>query len=245
MADGVVGAVYNWFRAKNQEAAEAIADPVRDGKLAISDSEQQIDQFTSKIAALIAVTKNLERQVTDSQSDVTKYGNVAAAALQAGNENDARDAISLKQKAQQQLDTISGQLASNNALVSKLRDQLNNARLKVAQARSNITQLTARSSAAKIRTDLAKASQEFSSNQGGLAALDNLESSVNKQESEAEAYEELASSAGPAGQSLIEKYSVAGDSSVDAELQKMKLALGQGSSGPNLSLPQTGGQSGS
>lgn len=240
MADGVLGSVYNWFRAKNMEAAEAMSDPVRDGKLAITDSERQIGDFTSKIASLIAVTKNLEKQLNDSKGDVDKYGNVAAAALKAGNESDAREAITLKQKAQQESDTLQGQLTANNALVTKLREQLNNSRLKVAQANSNITQLQARSSAAKIRTDLAKASQEFSSNQGGLAALDNLEHAVNKQESEAEAYEELATSSGPAGQSLLEKYSASGDASVDDELKRMKAQLLPGAGGPNLSLPQGG-----
>jgi phage shock protein A len=237
MADSIFKAVNNWFRAKNMEAAEAMSDPVRDGKLAISDSEKQIADFTSKIASLIAQTKNLERQLADAKNDVAKFQNVAGAALQAGNENDARDAIALKQKAQQQADTFQSQLTSNNALVTKLRDQLNTARLKVANARSNITQLQARSSAAKIRTDLAKASAQFSSNQGGLAALDNLESQVNKQETEAEAYEELAdASSGAPAQKLIEKYT-SGDASVDDELQKMKAALAGGSGAP-AQLPQ-------
>ena len=198
MADNVFQAISNWFRAKNQEAAEALSDPVRDGKLAISDSEKQIEEFTSKIASMIAETKLLERQSADSAAEVTKYQAVAAAALRAGNEADARDAIMLKQKAEQQAQTLASQLAAGKDLVNKLRDQLNNARMKVAKARSNITQLQARSSAAKIRTELAKASSEFNSNQGGLAALDNLEKSVNKQESTAEAYEELASAAAPA-----------------------------------------------
>ena len=51
MADSILQAVQNWFRAKNQEAAEALSDPVRDGKLAITDSERQIAEFTSKIAS--------------------------------------------------------------------------------------------------------------------------------------------------------------------------------------------------
>lgn len=235
MADSILGAVHNWFRAKNQEAAEALSDPVRDGKLAITDSEQQITEFTSKIAGLIAQTKNFERQLADAKSTVGKYQNVAAAALQAGNENDARDAIALKQKAQQEVDTLQTQWNANNALVTKLRDQLNTARLKVANARSNITQLQARSAAAKIRTELAKATTDFSTNQGGLAALDNLEASVNKQETQAEAYEELAATTSSTpGQNLIEKYS-AGQSSVDDELQRMKASLG--APAQNLSLP--------
>ena len=224
MADSILQAVHNWFRAKNQEAAEALSDPVRDGKLAITDSESQISEFTSKIAGLIAETKNMERQLADARSEAAKYEKVAAAALRAGNEADARSAIALKQKAEQQTGTFQAQLTANQSLVSKLRDQLNTARLKVATARSNITQLQARSSAAKIRTDLAKASTEFNSKQGGLAALDNLEASVNKQESEAEAYEELAGSSGAPGQELIEKYS-SGDVSVDDELQRMKASL--------------------
>ncbi len=238
MADSILQAVHNWFRAKNQEAAEALSDPVRDGKLAISDSEKQITEFTSKIASLIAETKNLERQLNDSKSTVSKYQNVATAALQAGNEADARDAIALKQKAQQEVDTLQAQWDANNGLVTKLRDQLNTARMKVANAKSNITQLQARSSAAKIRTDLAKATTEFSSQQGGLAALDDLEKAVNKQETQAEAYEELASAASSSpGQQLIEKYS-AGQSSVDDELARMKASLG--APAQNLSLPHQG-----
>src|SRR3954463_6171778 len=161
MADNILSAIHNWFRAKNMEAAQAMTNPVGEGKLAISDSERQIAEFTSKIAGLIAQTKLFERQLTDSRGDVTKYTNVAAAALRAGNEKDAREALSLKQKAEQQADTVQQQLDANNNLVTKLRDQLNTARLKVANARSNITQLEARSSAAKIRTDLAKASTQF------------------------------------------------------------------------------------
>jgi len=251
MADSIFSAINNWFRTKNMEAAEAMSNPVGEGKLAIADSETQIAQFTSKIASLIAQTKLFERQLNDSRGDVTKYTNVAAAALRAGNEKDARDAISLKQKAEQQVNTVQAQLDANNTLVTKLRDQLNTARLKVANARSNITQLEARSSAAKIRTDLAKASTQFSSKQGGLAALDNLERAVNKQETEAEAYEELAIDAGPAGQNLVEKYSI-GEGSVEDELARMKQgmlgggpatqALPGGSSNPNLTLPQQSSQ---
>ena len=235
MTDNVFKAVYNWFRAKNQEAAEALSDPVRDGKLAITDSEKQIEGFSSKIATLIAETKTLERQAAESAAEAVKYQAVAAQALQAGNEADARDAIGLRQKAEQQAQTLSAQLAANKDLVTKLREQLNAARIKVAKARSNITQLQARSSAAQIRTDLAKASSEFHSNKGGLAALSDLEKAVNKQESLAEAYEDLAATSAPAGQALLEKYSV-GDASVEAELQELKRGMLAGGA-PTPSLP--------
>jgi phage shock protein A len=240
MADNVFQALFNWFRAKNKEAAEAMSDPVRDGKLAISDSEKQIEEFTSKIATLIAETKNLEKQAADSAADVAKYQAVATAALRAGNESDARDAITLKQKAEQVAHNHAAQVAANKDLVTRLREQLNAARLKVATAKGNITQLQARASAAKIRTDLAKAASAFQSNKGGLAALDDLEKSVKKQESVAEAYEELSSSTAPAGQALMEKYAVAHDS-IQAELEQMRAGLLPGGS-PNLSLPQQSGQ---
>lgn len=236
MADNILSAVFNWFRSKNREVAEALSDPVREGKLAISDSEKQIEQFTSKIATLIAETKTLERQASESGAEVAKYQRVAGAALQAGNEKDARDAIALKQKAEQQSQTIAQQLGANQALVQKLREQLDAARMKVAKAKSNITQLQARASAAKIRMDLAKASSSFSSDKGGLAALDNLEKSVNRQEHEAEALEELSAQTAPAGQALLDKYAV-GDASVDDELQRMKTALLGAPKGQPLPLP--------
>src|SRR3954464_11954955 len=116
MADSIFSAINNWFRTKNMEAAEAMSNPVGEGKLAIADSERQIAEFTSKIASLIAQTKLFERQLNDSRSDVSKYTSVATAALKAGNENDAREAVTLKQKAEQQANTLQQQLTANNTL---------------------------------------------------------------------------------------------------------------------------------
>ncbi|NBV87263.1 MAG: hypothetical protein EBS01_13615 [Verrucomicrobia bacterium] len=82
---------------------------------------------------------------------------------------------------------------------------------------------------------MAKASSEFHSNKGGLAALSDLEKAVNKQESLAEAYEDLAATSAPAGQALLEKYSV-GDASVEAELQELKRGMLAGGA-PTPSLP--------
>ena len=67
--------------------------------------------------------------------------------------------------------------------------------------------------------------------------MDNLEKSVNKQETVAEAYEDLAASSAPAGQALLDKYAV-GDASVEAELQRLKSGLLGGGS-PSLSLPHS------
>ena len=53
MSDNVFQAIYNWFRAKNQEAAAAMSDPVRDGKLAITDSEKQIEEFTLGLTQIL------------------------------------------------------------------------------------------------------------------------------------------------------------------------------------------------
>ena len=47
-------ALGNWVRAKDEEAAKAMSDPVRDSRFAIDDSKKQIGEFTGKIASLIA-----------------------------------------------------------------------------------------------------------------------------------------------------------------------------------------------
>lgn len=211
----VFGALKNWVRGKQDDMAEAMSDASRDGKFAIEDSEKQIAKFTSKIAHLMAETKRLEREQKEAASDVEKWQRVAKKAAQAQNMDDAREALEKKQSAEQRDGQLAQQVEQNRKLTTALRDQLSNARAKVAKARSDLTSLNARLEGAKVRKELAKAASDFNAGDSPLAALDDLEKAVTAEETDAESWEELTEDS---SDSLEEKYDTGGDADIDAEL---------------------------
>lgn len=210
----------NLIRGKSQEMAKKMADPVRDSKLAIQDSEKLIGDFTSRIAKLVAQNRSLQRDQKEAEADLTKYQGFAEKAVASNNVDDARRSLELKAESQKRLDQLKTEIARNEQLISTLRDQLSKARAKVASARRNVVSLEARFEGAKVRKELAKASSEFNTDGSPLAALDDLDKAVNTQEVEAEAWEELVQE-DQSTQGLEEKYGSGSSSDVEGELARM------------------------
>ncbi len=218
----VFGALKNWFRAKDEAAAKAMSDPVRDSRFAIEDSKKQIAEFTSKIAQLIASNKQLQREHAQAEADADKFQSYAERAAAAGSEDDVREALSQHAMADERRSTLIAEIERNNQLVAQLRSQVNTARAKVAGAESNLVRLNARLEGAKVRQELAKASSSFAGGDSPLAALDNLEKEVNTVETEAEAWEELSVDATEQSQQSLEsKYGSAGSTAVDDEVARL------------------------
>lgn len=218
-------ALGSWMRAKDEEAAKALADPVRDSRFAIDDSKKQIADFTGKIASLIAENKRLQRDATAAQAEVDKFQSIAQRAAGAGEEDDVRSALERQQASRERLTTLQSEIERNDGLLTQLRTQLNQARAKVAAAESNLARLGARLEGAKVREELGKASSAFNTGDSPLAALDDLERQVEEKETEAEAWEEI--STDPEAEkerSLEEKYSEGSTSDVDAEVAKLMAA---------------------
>ncbi len=217
---GLLKSFSNMIRGKSKELSKAMADPVRDSKIAIEDSEKMIGDFTARIAKLVAQNRSLMRQQKDAEAEVSKFQGFAEKAVGAQNVEDARRSLELKAEAQKQNERLTTEIARNEQLIKSLRDQLSKARAKVSSAKRNVVGLEARHEGAKIRKELAKASSEFNAGGSPLAALDDLENAVNADESEAEAWEELVVD-DKSSDSLAEKYGNNGATDVDEELRKM------------------------
>ena len=207
------------LRDADDKAAQAMADPERDGRFAIEDSKKQIAGFTTQVAKLSAETKKLERRKTKETEEVKKFAMFAKRAAEAENVDDAREALTQKKTAEARLTTTKSELERNMALEAKLKDQLNKARSKVANAESNHQRLTTRMEGAKIREELNKAGSDFNVNGGALSALDDFEKDVESKEAEADAWEDLTGN--DAETSLEDKYGSTGDVAVEDELEAL------------------------
>ena len=205
-------AIGNMFREKRDSAAQALADPVRDGKFAIEDAKTQIREYTTQVAKLRAETIKQKANLKDATEGKKKYTNIATKAGEAGNKADVETAIGQIQKWTAREKELKEQIARNEKVETNLRAQLDAARTKVSRAEQNHQTLAARKKGAEIRMSLAKASSQFAEGQGGLSALDDLDEAVRNEEAEAEAFEEM--SAPAVETDLTGKY---GSGGVDAD----------------------------
>lgn len=211
-------AIKNSWRAKKDAAAEAMSDPVRDGKYAIEDSKKELARINGEIAKYSASIKRRKRTLDDTEANVKKWDNIAKKAAEAQNEEDVRTAITNKAQAQNEAKTLKAEIAKDESILAKFKSQYQTWNSKVSKAESNHTQLSVRSSAAKARKQFAQSAAGMDS-QGCFAELDKLEEQVEADECEAEALEEMA----PTNEmdNLADKYGSAGDASVDDEVAKL------------------------
>lgn len=213
---GLWNAIKNTLRGASDKAEKALSDVERDSKFAIADSEKQIAEFQTKIASVMGRNKLLIRDRDNAQAEIDKFLGLAKKAKDAGNLDDARELLTVKGTHQSNLDTLIGQIDANDKIIAGLRKQLDQARGRVANAKSNRTRLIAQNEGAKIRKELAKASSDFASD-SPLSALDDLEKVVAANEADAEALEELVGAENPTS-SLEDKYS---KPNVDDELANL------------------------
>lgn len=228
----VLTALSNLFRSVDEDAANALANPLRDGALAIEDAQKQVDAFTRQIHELMTSTGVLQNQLSHAQSEVNKFDSFARRAAAAGNREDVTEAVAAKQRAQVTLDTMTSNVAANKSLEAKLRTQLADARSRIATAEMNKARLAANIGGNKLRGSLAQASVEFSSKNKGLAALDNLEKAAQKEEASANAWQDLAQDAPGAKSASLENKYGAVNGAVDDEVER--LMAGSQSSAPRL-----------
>lgn len=210
-------ALANTVRGKRDEAAAKLADPVRDGKFAIEDAKKQISEFRSVLTKLVASTKRLEREVAAAKAEAKKYDKMATAAGAADDEKAVLQAVAKIEEWEAKRDTAAAQFKKNSADEAKLRKQLSAAETKVSTAQSNMSTLAARKQGADIRKQLADASSQFGSSMGGLSALDNLQSSVDESEAEADAAEDLS---GGGDEDALAAYATGGSASASGRASK-------------------------
>ena len=207
----------NLFRSGVEKVDDAISDDVRDGKYAIIDSKRQIADFRKKIARFVAANKGVERDLAAALNEVDKWKNIKSAAEARENETDVATANGEIANAQRLAIGLKKQQELNLAAIDKLRDQLDSAERKVDRAESDHAQLAARKEGAEIRKDLAAASSQFGESNSPLSALDDLRDSVETAEDEADAFEELSTTA---AQSLEDKYAVT-DTNLDSQFDEL------------------------
>jgi phage shock protein A len=223
---GIFGRISDIFKANVNDALDKMEDPEKMIKQMVIEMQEAIAKATSGLATAMAQEKKLERDYKTYLEASKNWEAKATQALQAGNEDLARQALSKKAEADQQANQYKGMYESASQTTQKLKSQVDELKVKLNEAKMKESTLIARSQAAKAQKQIAKQVGNFDAS-SSFAKFDKWEEKILKTESEAQAFTELA---GDSSKSLNDEFKQLEKSSqVDDELAKLRAKLNSGS----------------
>jgi phage shock protein A len=238
---GLFQRAHDIVAAKTNKALDAAENP---NEMLDYSYEQMLDHITQVRRALVDITaskKRLELQQQQLQHSIDHLNDQAKAALAAGREDLAREALSRKAAAQQEFDGLGPQQEQlgeeeqkMEQTLSTLQDRLNKFR---SQKEVMKAQYTAASAESSVNEEAAGISRSFSDSG---AALQRAQDKIANMQARAAATDELLQSGvledvGGDTDDIQHELDAAGaNAEVDKELAALKAQLGSGEPKPEL-----------
>jgi phage shock protein A len=225
---GLFDRLWRVIRANINSLVGAAEDPEKILEQAVMDMQEDLVQLRQAVAGAIAAQKRTERQCSQAESTAAEWYQRAQLALQKGEENLAREALTRKKSYQETATAMKGSLGQQNAVVTQLKENMRALESKISEAKSKKDMYIARARSAKASERL----QEMMGNLNtgsALSAFERMEEKVIQLESRSEAIAEL-------GTNDLEKkfLSLEGAEDVDSELAAMKAQMLPGNNTPKL-----------
>lgn len=225
---GLFDRLWRVIRANINSLIGAAEDPEKILEQAVMDMQEDLVQLRQAVAGAIAAQKRTERQCSQAESTAAEWYQRAQLALQKGEENLAREALTRKKSYQETATAMKASLGQQNAVVAQLKENMRALESKISEAKSKKDMYIARARSAKASERL----QEMMGNLNtgsALSAFERMEEKVMQLESRSEAIAEL-------GTNDLEKkfLSLEGAEDVDSELAAMKAQMLPGNNTPKL-----------
>ena len=225
---GLFDRLWRVIRANINSLVGAAEDPEKILEQAVMDMQEDLIQLRQAVAGAIAAQKRTERQCSQAESTAAEWYQRAQLALQKGEENLAREALTRKKSYQETATAMKASLGQQNAVVTQLKENMRALESKISEAKSKKDMYIARARSAKASERL----QEMMGNLNtgsALSAFERMEEKVLQLESRSEAIAEL-------GTNDLEKkfLSLEGAEDVDSELAAMKAQMLPGNNTPKL-----------
>ncbi|MCO6466890.1 MAG: PspA/IM30 family protein [Bradyrhizobiaceae bacterium] len=218
---GIFNRISDIFKSNVNDALDKAEDPEKMLKQMVLEMEESVNKATLAVANAIANEKSLQRKLQKQKELAGDWQQKAMQALQAGREDLAKAALEKKAIAEKNiadLEPIHTQAAATSV---NMRQQLDALKNKLEEARSRQSTLIARSQAAKAQKQIAQSFSGVGSD--AFSKFDKYEGKIEKLESEAEAFEQLAGE----NTSLEQEFKqLSTSTTVDAELLALKQQMG-------------------
>lgn len=213
---GLLDRVGTLIRANLNDLLDRAEDPEKVIVQIIRDMEGQLQQVKTQVAASIADEKRLEQRWQENQQKADEWQRKAELAVDRGNDELAKEALSRRNSFKQSADGFKAQFDEQHAQVQQLKDALRQLERKLDEARAKKDLLIARSRRARVETQIHETMAGIGRS-SAAADFDRMEDRVAMQEARAKAAAELE------GDSLDAQFAaLEHDSTLDSDLAALK-----------------------
>jgi len=218
---GVFERISRMIRSNISGLLDKVEDPEKVLHQIIVDMQQDLREAKLQVAAAIRDQKKLETRYLESQGAIDKCEKQAIAAVEAGNDVLAKEALKRKRTAEQLARGYKEQLDEQSESVQVLKTSLATLQAKIEEAKRRKDLLIARQKRAKAQETISKTMGGMS-NSSALAVLEKMEGKVKAAEVQAEAMAELEAD------TLEARFAALENDDVSDELEKLKARVAEG-----------------
>ena len=217
---GIFSRIGDVVKSNINDLIDRAEDPEKMVKQIILDLQKEVSNATTALGKAKASERIAKRQYDDAVKTSADWEMKAKAALNAGEVDLAKKALSNKVKADESVKQYE-QIAAQTA---QLQEQVETLKSKLDEAKSRQAMLIARSQMAKTQKNLAQSVGGLDSS-SAMDKFNRMEEKVTRQEAEAEAFAEIAGSSSTQDEKTFAE--LQHDMDVDAELQRLMAEMGQ------------------
>lgn len=223
---GILSRFADIMKANINALLDKAEDPAKMCDQYLRQMTEDLANVKKETANVMAEESRAKRLYEAKQAEVKKYTDLAAKALQAGNEGDAKTFIAKKQELEASLESLKQtyDVAAANAMkMRQMHDKLVTDIESLKQRRDNIK---AKVAVAKTQETLNKYANSGQKAKSAMDAFSRMEEKADNMLDSANAYADLNAEPVDEVSSLEAKYGKGSSASVDDELAAMKAQLG-------------------
>lgn len=219
---GMFSRVQDIFKANVNDALDNMEDAEKMLKQSVLEIEEAVNIATMSVAQAIANEKGLDRKLEKAKKEKEEWQTRAMQAVNANRDDLAKSALERKAIVEKNILDLEPIFIQAKETANKLRSQLDTTKSKLEEVRQRQGVLIARSQAAKAEKQLSQSLAGIGDS--AIGKFDKMEQKIEKLESEASAYSQLAGETTSLDDEF-KKLSVS--SSSDDELLKLKAQMGK------------------
>ncbi|NES75263.1 MULTISPECIES: PspA/IM30 family protein [Okeania] len=226
---GLLDRVWRVIRANINTLISGAEDPEKVLEQTVTDMQNDLVKLRQAVAQAIATQKRTERQCSQAQSTADEWYRRAQLALQKGQENLAREALTRRKSYQETAKSMKIQVEQQKQVMEKLKQNMRQLEQKISEAKLKKNMYIARARSAKASEKLNEILGTVNTG-NALSAFEKMEEKVMQLEAKSEAIAEL-------GTDSLEKQfaSLEEGNDIETELEAMKAEMLPG--GSNSQLP--------
>ncbi|MBC7926047.1 MAG: PspA/IM30 family protein [Bryobacteraceae bacterium] len=193
-------------------------------KQTVRDMQAELRKTIESSAMAMSNHNRLEAEYQKYVRQSEEWLGRANQALDAGNEELAKKALSRKQEMDDQVKSMQSGVESARGASEQLKSKVGELKRRIDEAERTATTLVARKNAAVAQRKVAEALSGVAASDNAFAALKGYEESVAKEEAKAKAFDQIASGT---DDTLEAEFKTLSSSTVDNELAALKSARTQ------------------